>query len=79
LIPKLTGVNYRTKAKKSRLKQEPIRNKKPKKSKVQKTANLTDEQRVEKLLDLIAEIVVEQTLKKAEEQKIKGYQSEKEQ
>jgi hypothetical protein len=31
------------------------------------------------LLDLIAEIVVEQTLKKAEEQKTKAYQSEKEQ
>jgi hypothetical protein len=48
------------------VKKEPIKNKKPKKCKAQKL--LTDEQRVDKLLDLIAEIVVEQTLKKAEEQ-----------
>ena len=61
------------------MKNEPIKNKKPKKYEVQKPTNLTDEQRVEKLLDLIAEIVVEQTLKKAEEQKTKEYQSEKEQ
>lgn len=60
------------------MKKEPIKNKKPKKCKIQKPTNLSDEQRVEKLIDLIAEIVVEQTLKKAEEQKTKGYQSEKE-
>lgn len=61
------------------MKKGPIKNKKPKKCEVQKPTNLTDEQRVEKLLDLIAEIVVEQTLKKAEEQKTKGDLSEKEQ
>ena len=61
------------------MKKKPINNKMAKKCKVQKPANLTDEQRVENLLDLIAEIVVEQTMKKAEEQKTKGYKSEKEQ
>ena len=58
------------------MKKGPIKNKKPKKCRGQNPTNLTDDQRVEKLLDLIAEIVVEQTLKKAEEQKTKGDQSE---
>ena len=46
---------------------------------IQEPVPLTDEQRVDKLLDFIAELVVDLTLKKAREQKTNENQPEEEQ
>jgi hypothetical protein len=57
------------------LKKEPAQNKKYKKPQIQKVFNLTDEQRMDKLLDLIAEIAVDYTLKQVAEPEIQKNQA----
>ena len=56
---------------------ETPQNKKGKKSALYEHLELTDEQRVEKLLDLIAEIVVDQVFKQIDELKTKTNEAKK--